>query len=109
MADPPNAARLDEDVCRLRGYAWGENIGWINLDDEDLDGNDSFVEVNAPGDIDGDGMIGSTDLLAVLAAWGPYDPCPPVRIEDIDAACLVGVEDLLAVLSNWGPMPVCLE
>jgi hypothetical protein len=26
--------RLDSDAGRFRGYVWGENIGWLNLNDE---------------------------------------------------------------------------
>jgi len=51
------------------------------------------------GDIDGDWSVGFTDLVAVLAAWGPCDMCP----EDIDEDGVVGFTDLLAVLSGWGP------
>ncbi len=53
------------------------------------------------GDVDGDGLVGVSDLLAVLGAWGPCpdppDPCPA----DLDGDGTVGVTDLLAVLGNW--------
>ena len=40
-------------------------------------------------DLDGDGTVGITDLLDLLANWGnPY-----------------GINDLLALLSAWGPCP----
>jgi hypothetical protein len=64
------AAYYDADAGRLRGYAWGENIGWINFDSEE-DGK--FVAFNppaCPGDLDGDNMVGSTDLNILLAAFG---------------------------------------
>jgi uncharacterized membrane protein len=51
------------------------------------------------GDLDGDGTVGFTDLVAVLAAWGPCDGC----LEDIDEDGVVGFTDLVTVLSNWGP------
>ena len=50
-------------------------------------------------DIDGDGIVGTADLLALLVAWGP---CPDCR-EDIDDNGVVDMRDLLQVLSNWGP------
>ena len=56
-------------------------------------------DVTCSGDVDGDGMIGFPDLLAVLAAWGPCPGCP----EDVDGNGAVAFEDLLAVLSSWGP------
>ena len=58
-----------------------------------------------PGELDQDDEVGFNDLLALLAAWGPYEPCPPFIPEDIDEDCEVGFSDLLAVLANWGPCP----
>jgi hypothetical protein len=56
-----------------------------------------------PGDLDGDGMVGITDLLLLLAAWGPCpDPCPPSCAADFDGDCAVGIIDLLVLLANWG-------
>ncbi len=58
-------------------------------------------------DINGDGVVGSQDLLAVLAAWGPctFQPC----VGDINADAVVNAADLLAVLAAWdtpcGPPP----
>jgi hypothetical protein len=52
-------------------------------------------------DVDGDGIAGFDDLLAVLAAWGPCAGCPA----DVDASGAVGFDDLLAVLAAWGPCP----
>jgi hypothetical protein len=55
-----------------------------------------------PGDVDLDGEVAFPDLLAVLAAWGPYG-CPPFKREDFDMSCDVGFGDLLVVLAAWGP------
>ncbi|NNF44345.1 MAG: PQQ-binding-like beta-propeller repeat protein [Phycisphaerales bacterium] len=53
-----------------------------------------------PADLDGSGDVGFTDLIRVLADWGPCPPpCPP----DLDASGDVGFTDLLAVLAAWGP------
>lgn len=49
-------------------------------------------------DVDGDGVVNVTDLLAALAAWGPCDSCP----EDLDGDGLVTVTDLLTILAGWG-------
>jgi hypothetical protein len=55
-------------------------------------------------DVDGDGMVGVTDFLALLAAWGPCpDPCPPLCPGDFDGDCDVGVADFLILLAKWGP------
>jgi len=92
----------------------------------DLDGNPRFVDDGCtadtgspPGggpfsdigayefqasscDLDGDAVVGITDLLALLGAWGPCpsppESCPP----DFDHDGLVGIVDFLALLADWG-------
>jgi DNA-binding beta-propeller fold protein YncE len=55
-----------------------------------------------PGDLDGDGAVGITDLLMLLAAWGPCPaPCPPSCASDLDGDCATGITDLLALLADW--------
>ncbi len=59
---------------------------------------------NCPHDLDADGNVGVSDLLSLLASWGPCPPkgdCPA----DFDGNGNVGVPDLLALLANWGPCP----
>lgn len=54
------------------------------------------------GDVDGDGLVGISDILAVVSSFGTCpdkDPCDA----DIDGNGEVGVPDLLAVLMNFGP------
>ncbi len=56
-----------------------------------------------PGDVDGDGAVGVTDLLALLAMWGACPkPCPPSCDADFNDDCTVGIADLLVLLGNWG-------
>jgi polyhydroxybutyrate depolymerase len=50
-----------------------------------------------PADLDGDDAVGTTDLLALLAAWGSRPEGPP----DFDGGG-VGITDLLVLLSGWG-------
>ena len=54
-----------------------------------------------PGDLDGDGSVGASDLLILLASWGPCADCDDC-IADIDGNCTVGANDLLILLANWG-------
>jgi hypothetical protein len=55
-----------------------------------------------PGDLDGDGVVGIIDFLALLAAWGPCPPaCPPSCPADLDGDCEVGIVDFLTLLENW--------
>ena len=57
-----------------------------------------------PGDLDGDGIVGITDFLILLAEWGPCaDPCPPACLGDLDGSCSVDVNDFLILLANWTP------
>ncbi|MHC4217878.1 MAG: hypothetical protein ACYSU7_05415, partial [Planctomycetota bacterium] len=52
-------------------------------------------------DISGDGCVGISDFLLLLANWGPCadcDNCPG----DFDGDCEVGVADFLILLANWG-------
>ena len=65
--------------------------------------NAPFSIVAVPGDLNGDGTVGITDFLALLALWGPCsDPCPPSCAADLDGDCNVGITDFLTLLANWG-------
>jgi hypothetical protein len=59
-----------------------------------------YQSVIAPiGDLDGDGLVRTSDLLLLLAAWGA---CPPVDCPaDLDGNGVVGTGDLLLLLGNW--------
>lgn len=54
------------------------------------------------GDLDSDGSVGVSDLLLVLAQWGP---CPPACFADVDGDNAVGILDLLLLLAQWGSCP----
>ncbi len=51
------------------------------------------------GDIDGDGVVGSGDLIILLGAWGR---CPGDCPADLDGDGVVGTSDLILLLGNWG-------
>jgi hypothetical protein len=66
-----------------------------------------FYHVELPvqvreGDLDGDGQIGVSDLVALVLAWGacadPPAPCPA----DIDGDGEVNVNDLVLLVLSWG-------
>ena len=54
-------------------------------------------------DLDGDDVVGVTDLLILLGSWGLCEGCPA----DIDNDGMVGVGDLLILLGLWGPLEGC--
>jgi len=51
-----------------------------------------------PADLNGDGVVNVTDLLAVIDGWGGADG-------DVDGDGTTGVADLLAVIDGWGACP----
>lgn len=53
------------------------------------------------GDLDGDFVVGASDLLLLLSNWGPCGDCGDCSA-DLDADCAVGASDLLILLGNWG-------
>jgi len=52
-----------------------------------------------PWDLNDDGEVGVSDLLALLEQWGGAGDA------DFDGDDIVGVSDLLALLGNWGDCP----
>jgi|TARA_B100000959_G_scaffold114961_1_gene121174 hypothetical protein len=69
--------------------------------------NTIFVEARVPtdvgieciGDINADGFVNVTDLLAAIDQWGPCKKCSA----DINGDAVVDVTDLLEIIGAWGP------
>jgi len=55
------------------------------------------LEEEVAGDVNGDGNVNVSDVLAVISAWGSCEGC----IEDLDNSGSVDVTDLLIVIGNW--------
>lgn len=74
------------------------------IDADGVPSEASLVQVGPGpvGDLDGDGVVGILDFLALLAVWGPCpgppEPCPA----DLNGDGQVGIVDLLALLADWG-------
>lgn len=49
-------------------------------------------------DLNGDGVVGATDLINMLGAWGPNQGHPA----DLDVDGAVGTSDLIRLLGSWG-------
>ncbi|MHC4968584.1 MAG: choice-of-anchor Q domain-containing protein, partial [Planctomycetota bacterium] len=60
-----------------------------------------FQGSSCPWDLDGDGNVFVTDLLLLLASWGPCADCAA----DFNDDGLVNVVDLLALIGHFGPCP----
>jgi parallel beta-helix repeat protein/putative cofactor-binding repeat protein len=79
------------------GFAVRDLWGYTRVAQNDVQGPIDAV----PGDIDCDAAVNTSDLLALLAAWGPYgDPIEDQRA-DIDASGAVDTADLLLLLANF--------
>jgi hypothetical protein len=68
------------------------------FEENDLSSSDDCGDPVVQGDVNGDGLVDVTDLLAVMDAWGPCDGCA----EDLNGDGIVDVVDLLEVVGNWG-------
>ncbi len=67
-----------------------------------VDVDSGVIEVGPLGDLNGDGLVGVTDLIQLLTSWGRCEPpCPPLCPADLDGDCGVRITDLLILLSNW--------
>ena len=65
------------------------------------DGIPDQCQAACPWDLDGDGAIGITDFLTLLALWGTNPGGPP----DFDGDLDVGITDFLELLGHWGACP----
>ena len=66
----------------------------------DADGTGVPDACESAGDLDGDGQVGITDFLMLLASWGVC-PDPDVCPADMDDDGVVGITDFLLLLANW--------
>ncbi|MEM1424731.1 MAG: hypothetical protein AAGH64_12110, partial [Planctomycetota bacterium] len=69
VATPAQPARVDFGQQRFFGYAWGENIGWINLDDSNVFVGIEPIGNSCLGDFDGDGDVDLGDFGLFGAAF----------------------------------------
>ena len=112
--DPEASAWIEQAQLFPQPNAWTNFFGWsvaidnetavIGADGEDQQRGAAYVfdvalNCNCPQDLDADGSVGVSDLLSLLANWGPCKGCPA----DFDGNGTVGVSDLLVLLANWGP------
>jgi len=65
-----------------------ENNLWVNV----------YVRALQPSDLNGDNVVGVSDLLLLLSEWGAGD----CSVADINDDGDVAVADLLELLSSWG-------
>ncbi|MCA9291724.1 MAG: hypothetical protein KDA25_11395 [Phycisphaerales bacterium] len=85
--------------CNDNGIPDSCEIAAGTVEDVDGDGVPDECVARCEADLDGDGIVGPTDLAALLAAWGTNPAGPP----DFNADGDVGPSDLATLLAAWGP------
>ncbi len=100
-ADVPTTADYFGHAVAVRGTTAMVSSVWD--DDNGTNSGSVFVfDLDPPiGDLDCDGGVGVSDLLILLASWGPCADCDDCAA-DLNGDCTVGVGDLLILLGNWG-------
>lgn len=73
-------------------------LGQGDFEASDMSQESDCGDPVVPGDVNGDGFVDITDLLAIVDMWGPCVECP----EDLNGDGVVDVVDLLEVVGNWG-------
>jgi len=82
---------IPESNCNAGGGTWlGDNV---DCADGGCDPN------NCPSDVNGDGVVGVSDLLSLIDDWGPCADCA----SDVNDDGVVDVTDILEVVGGWGP------
>jgi len=80
----------------IRVGGWGDSS--MGSGELLIDGPDGPCATYCEGDIDEDGYVAVTDLLAVIDQWGQAGGSA-----DVNGDGYVDVTDLLAIVGNWGP------
>ena len=98
-------AAVNKDGGEYRTTFWGFPLEAVPSADDRTDLVQTILDwcdglAGCPGDIDGDGVVDTEDLLALLAAWG--EAGGPA---DINKDGIVNTADLLLLLAAWGPCP----
>ena len=74
-----------------------DGLGFIVSPHAHVDGITVVDLEFCPGDVDGNGAVNTSDLLALLGAWGSAGGPADVNFDGI-----VNTADLLILLGNWG-------
>ncbi len=85
--------------CNANGRSDARDI--LDGTSDDANGNGIPDECECLCDLDSGGTVGISDILPLLAAWGPN----PGHPADFDGDGVVGIVDFLLLLANWGPCP----
>jgi hypothetical protein len=62
----------------------------------------AITDEPVPGDVNGDGIVDTADLLELLSSWGECPDRPAECPADFDGDGTVDTADLLILLAHWG-------
>jgi hypothetical protein len=99
-----NAGGVVRNWVRVSGSGWTSSQSLGVTGDWIIRAVVEVCENPCPWDfapIPGDGVVGVSDFLVLLALWGTDPQGPP----DFDGDGTVGVVDFLELLAHWGPCP----
>lgn len=94
------------DVCidDVEPGVYTTTVQFSSNDPDEGDFSFSIRVVVFSPDLDGDGVVNSDDLFALLGNWGDCPaPCPPACVGDLDHDCGVDSDDLFLLLGAWEP------
>lgn len=74
------------------------------FDGQSVDQNNNGIPDQCDADLDGNGIVNTSDLLILFSNWGPCGDCevPGSCLGDLDNSCSVNTSDILILFSNWG-------
>lgn len=99
MIDVPADAAPSSAIPIGMSSATVSNYSFVPYDLTIIEGTIFVTTGLCNEDIDANGAVGFSDILAVVAAWGP---CTGPCAADVNTDASVGLADLLMVLGAWG-------
>jgi hypothetical protein len=113
-ASPGSTTYLKAADCGITAYTTVDDIGFpdsqiimcINAGPADFDPCSVALPTLCAADVDGDGAVAVSDVLAIIGAWGSCGDGTFRPVGDIaplpNGDCCVNVGDVLAVVGSWG-------
>ncbi len=86
---------------------WPFGVVTVQIEEGTINANLEIYQVENPcyEDVDANGSVDVTDLLAVIDNWGYCDGCLEEIPGDVNYDDMVDVTDLLMIVGSWGPCP----
>jgi hypothetical protein len=103
-------------IWRANNVILGEaeyDLGWpfgnviVQIEEGSINANLEIYQVENPcyEDVNENGTVDVSDLLAVIDNWGTCDECIGEIPGDVNYDTVVNVTDLLMIVGSWGPCP----